>query len=483
MTGSKPRVRFAPSPTGELHIGNARTALFNWLFARHHGGDFVLRIEDTDRLRTSEVYEQNILADLKWLTLDWDEGPEKGGRFGPYRQSERAGIYETYLNTLREAGLAYPCYCSTEELAAERTDLIADKMPPRYRGKCRDLTDEERTEKERKCGPPAYRFQVGRGQVEFSDLIRGAMKFDCDALGDFIIMRSDGTPAYNFAVVVDDHLMMITHVIRGEDHLSNTASQILLYRALGFDSPVFAHHSLITGKDRAKLSKRHGSVSVREFRERGFLPEAIINYLSLLGSSFGQGQEIFSPDRIIHEFSLEKTGKASAVFDEDKLKWMNSIYIRNYRVEKLTEVLAPFIRKAGYDYDTLDGERLRSVVAAVQGNLALLADIGEYLDLFTDDRYTISDETAALLNEEKAWNVVKLFYDALMSDNLPDDDFYHAAVRMVRKASGVKGRELYLPLRAAITGSLHGPELDRIAFILGRENLLQRLGRFIGKHN
>lgn len=481
MTGLKPRVRFAPSPTGELHIGNARTALFNWLFARHNGGAFLLRIEDTDQVRTSAVYEKNILADLKWLSLDWDEGPGKEGQFGPYHQSQRAGMYEPYLNKLRQAGLAYPCYCTADELEAERMGLIAGKMPPRYGGKCRNLTDEERKEKERVCGKPAFRFKVGEGQAEFSDLIRGAMKFDCSALGDFIIMRSDGTPAYNFAVVVDDHLMKITHVIRGEDHLSNTASQILLYKALGFEPPVFAHHSLITGKDRAKLSKRHGSVSVREFRERGFLPEAIINYLSLLGSSFGEGQEIFPPDRIIREFSLEKTGKASAVFDEDKLKWINGAYIRSYSVEELTEALAPFVRKAGYDPNLFERGWLHSVVAAVQGNLTLLADIGGYLDLFYGQRCVISDEAAELLRQGRAPEVIKLFYNALLPGNLPDDDLYNAVVQKVRKESGAKGRELYMPLRAAITGSTQGPELDRIFSILGREKLLKRLAVVVGE--
>jgi nondiscriminating glutamyl-tRNA synthetase len=322
---------------------------------------------------------------------------------------------------------------------------------------------------------------VGEGQAEFSDLIRGAMKFDCGALGDFIIMRSDGTPAYNFAVVVDDHLMKITHVIRGEDHLSNTASQILLYKALGFEPPVFAHHSLITGKDRAKLSKRHGSVSVREFRERGFLPEAIINYLSLLGSSFGEGQEIFPPDRIIREFSLEKTGKASAVFDEDKLKWINGAYIRSYSVEELTEALAPFVRKAGYDPNLFERGWLHSVVAAVQGNLTLLADIGGYLDLFYGQRCVISDEAAELLRQGRAPEVIKLFYNALLPGNLPDDDLYNAVVQKVRKESGAKGRELYMPLRAAITGSTQGPELDRIFSILGREKLLKRLALVVGE--
>jgi nondiscriminating glutamyl-tRNA synthetase len=268
MTAEKPRVRFAPSPTGDLHVGNARTALFNWMFARHYGGEFILRIEDTDPVRTSREFEFRILEDLAWLAIDWDEGPGKEGGKGPYHQQERLHLYDHYLKKLIEAGVVYPCYCTEAELEAERAELIFRKMMPRYMGKCRNLSDTARKTMADQGRMPSYRFRIGAGRIEFSDLIRGAMKFDAGALGDFIVVRSNGIPAYNFAVVVDDHLMSISHVIRGEDHLSNTALQLLIYEALGFKPPIFAHHSLILGKDRSKLSKRHGSVAVREFRER-----------------------------------------------------------------------------------------------------------------------------------------------------------------------------------------------------------------------
>ena len=290
MTAEKPRVRFAPSPTGDLHVGNARTALFNWMFARHHGGEFILRIEDTDSVRTSKDSERRILEDLAWLAIDCDEGPGRGGEKGPYHQSERLDLYDHYLTKLLRAGCVYPCYCTEEELEAERADLVFRKMMPRYMGKCRNLSDSDRKILADQGRQPSYRFRVATGWIEFKDLIRGAMKFEAAAMGDFIVVRSNGIPAYNFACVVDDHLMNVSHVIRGEDHLSNTALQLLIYQSLDFKPPLFAHHSLILGKDRSKLGKRHGSVAVREFRERGILPEVLLNYLSLLGGSFGSGE-------------------------------------------------------------------------------------------------------------------------------------------------------------------------------------------------
>lgn len=291
---NKTRVRFAPSPTGELHVGNARTALFNWMFARHEGGRFILRIEDTDESRSDSAYQTSLLEDLKWLGLTWDEGPDIGGDYGPYRQSERLDLYEAHLKKLVDADLVYPCYCTEDELEEERQTLILAKRMPRYLGKCRNLGAGEREALAASGRKPSYRFKVPQTTIEFHDLIRGPMRFEGEAMGDFIIVRSNGMPAYNFAVVIDDHRMSVTHVIRGEDHLSNTALQIMLYRAFGFEEPTFAHHCLILGRDHAKLGKRHGSVSVGEFRRQGFLPEALVNYLGLLGSSLpGAGK--FSP--------------------------------------------------------------------------------------------------------------------------------------------------------------------------------------------
>jgi nondiscriminating glutamyl-tRNA synthetase len=475
MTSHRPRVRFAPSPTGDLHVGNARTALFNWLFAKHHGGDFILRIEDTDQERTSPVFEKSIREDLKWLSMEWDEGPEKGGMLGPYNQIKRLDIYDKYIRELSSAGKVYPCYCTEEELEAERASLRSMRMTPRYTGKCKKLTDKERETLEESGRRPALRFSVDKGSIEFNDLIRGEMKFEGDAIGDFIIVRSNRIPSYNFAAVVDDHLMEITHVIRGEDHLSNTAIQILLYKALDFEPPVFAHHSLVLGKDRTKLSKRHGSVTVREFRSRGILSPALLNYLSLLGGSVGEGKEVASMEEIINMFSLERAGKSGAIFDEDKLKWLNAIYIRNCDVDELTELLLPFIREAGYDVDLMSRGWLHQVVEALRDNLVTLADVGLYLDIFIDDRYSISDEARAILRQDTA--AVKVLREELERRTIPERDFYHDLIRSVRRKTGLKAKNLFLPIRAAVTGRTSGPELEKVFAILGKESIVRRLER------
>lgn len=476
----KPRVRFAPSPTGELHVGNARTALFNWMFARRHGGRFILRIEDTDRVRTSEDFERGIIRDLKWLSIDWDEGPEKQGDYGPYHQYRRLEIYRKYLDDLIAAGRVYPCYCTEEELEVERAALLAKGQAPRYLGCCRNLSSEERRRFEREGRKPAYRFRVGEEQIRFDDMIRGAMNFHSRAIGDFIIVRSNGIPAYNFAVVIDDHLMKISHVIRGEDHLSNTAVQLMLYAALGFDPPRFAHHSLILGKDRSKLSKRHGAVTVKEFRERGILPEALLNYLSLLGSSQADGKEIATREEIIAGFTLDRAGKSGAIFDEDKLNWLNGIYIRNCPTETLAERLLPFIRQSGYDDRQFGRERLYAVVDAVKANLSTLSDIKRELAPFSESSFRISEEAARVIAEARSRVVLNAFYEAIRNAG-PAPEAYAAAVENVRKETGAKGKELFMPLRAALTGVLKGPELDKIYHILDRETVLERLRRIIAK--
>ncbi|MCX5832607.1 MAG: glutamate--tRNA ligase [Deltaproteobacteria bacterium] len=476
MNIARPRVRFAPSPTGELHVGNARTALFNWLFARQHGGYFILRIEDTDQLRTTKTFEQNLLDDLRWLGIDWDEGPEIGGPFAPYHQTERLGIYNSHLSELIALGKVYPCYCSEEELAAERASLVARRMMPRYMGKCRNLTKEDRKIREDEGRRPAWRFRVEDGPIEFADMIRGAMKFDGRALGDFIIVRSNGLPAYNFAVVIDDHLMNISHVIRGEDHLSNTAVQILLYRAWGFSCPVFAHHSLILGKDRTKLSKRHGSVSVREFRSRGYLPEVLINYLALMGNSFGEGREVFDISEIIKIFSIVNTGKSAAIFDEDKLSWLNGIYIKKCPPEILSELLLPFMREAGYEGDHDPGyPPVSAIAAAVQGNLRTLSEIKDYLPIFNNEKYELSPAANALLEGEEARRIVGQFYESLNSRECPEKNYYEWAINSVQLSTSMKGRTLFLPIRCALTGCTQGPELDKLVAVLGKPAVIKRL--------
>ena len=471
----RPRVRFAPSPTGELHVGNARTALFNWMFARHTGGSFILRIEDTDESRSLLSYQVSLLEDLQWLGLDWDEGPDRGGAYGPYRQSERLHIYADHLKKLLAAEMAYPCYCTQEELEEERQSLILSRRMPRYMGKCRGLTDDERAGLEAAGRKPAYRFKVPPATIEFDDLIRGPVRFKSDAIGDFIIVRSNGMPAYNFAVVIDDHLMRITHVIRGEDHLSNTASQIMLYRAFGFEPPAFAHHCLILGRDHAKLSKRHGSVSVGEFRRRGYLPEALINYLGLLGSSFAGGREILSREEMIEAFSLERASKSGAVFDEEKLRWLNAHYIRNLPVDDLMRRLEPFLNQARYEAQAMEPGRLKMAIESVHDELTDLSNIGEHIDLFFDGRYEATPEARQVLAAPAAHEVISAFCEYLDGAEGAPSQIYAAALGHARKKTGLKGRELFMPVRAALTGRVKGPQLDQVFTILGADTAGKRL--------
>jgi len=474
---NRPRVRFAPSPTGDLHVGNARTALFNWLFARHYGGRFILRIEDTDRLRASEAHEGRILEDLRWLGLDWDEGPGKNGDHGPYRQSERIDIYARHLDRLVREEKVYPCYCTDEELEAERSGFLARGLAPRYSGKCRGLTDGQKRTLEKEGKKAAWRFAVGGGAIEFNDLIRGSVRFSGSDLGDFIAVRSNGTAAYNFAVVVDDHLMEISHVIRGEDHLSNTAMQILIYRALGFEPPLFAHHALILGKDRSKLSKRHGAVAVREFRGKGVLPEALVNYLALLGSSFGKGTEVLSLDEMVRVFSLERAGKSGAVFGEDKLEWLNNLYIQKYDDRKLAGLIAPYLKDAGYDIDSRGNEWLDNVIDTVKGNLRVLSDITDYIDVYYDDRYEVTAAARTVLREEKAREILTVLKEALDDPRCPDENCHAFLMDVLRKKTALKGKNLFMPVRAAVTGKTWGPELNRVVDILGKSSLRMRVRR------
>ena len=443
----------------------------------HYGGDFILRIEDTDRTRTSRAFEENLLEDLKWLSLDWEEGPEKDGPCGPYHQMARLDIYNFYLKKLITGGNVYPCYCTEEELEAERVGLISRKMTPRYTGRCRHLTAPARRKLEEEGRKPGFRFHAGEGLIEFKDLIRGKVRFNCADIGDFIIVRGSGIPAYNFAVVIDDHLMRITHVIRGEDHLTNTAMQRILYKTLGFAPPSFAHHSLILGKDHTKLSKRHGPVSVREFRNRGILPEALVNYLYLLGSSTGKGREVYSLPEMIRDFSLARTGKGGAIFDEDKLKWLNGIYIRQYELPRLTERILPFMEKAGYDYDALEDKRLYQIIEAVRGNLVTLAEIGDYLDMFFDERYHTSEEAVGFLRGDDALAVVGALREALKQET--DVNSYHDVIQTVREKTGFNGKKLLMPIRVAITGRLSGPELEKVFAILGKASMIKRVEKVL----
>ncbi|MBM7853802.1 nondiscriminating glutamyl-tRNA synthetase [Desulfohalotomaculum tongense] len=474
------RVRFAPSPTGPLHIGGARSALFNWLFARRNGGQFIVRIEDTDVERSSRESEQNILDSLKWLGLDWDEGVEVGGENGPYRQMERLDIYRRYARQLLDSGKAYYCYCTEEELAREREELLAKGEMPRYMGRCRSLSREEREKLEREGRRPVLRFKVpGDKTVTVKDMVRGEVDFDCSGIGDFIIMKSEGIPTYNFAVVVDDHLMNITHVIRAEEHLSNTPRQILVYDALGWEVPVFAHVSLILGKDRSKMSKRHGATSIEQYKSMGYLPEALVNFLALLGWSPGGEEEVFSIEELKKLFSLDRVSKSPAVFDMEKLNWLNGIYIRQGSIEDITKICLPYLQKAGYvpaDPAPEDIEHAQRIVAVTRDYLINASEIVDHVDIFYADSVKLEDEKAReVIAQEQVPQVMRALKEKLYAAGTLEEDVVKKMLKELTKELGFGGKKVYMPLRVALTGKTHGPELYQIIPILGIEGTVKRL--------
>lgn len=472
---SKVRVRFAPSPTGLLHIGNARTALFNFLFARRHQGTFVLRIEDTDVERSTDTSIDRIVDDLQWLGISWDEGPAQEGRFGPYRQSQRMSIYREFADRLLQEGKCYKCFCSEERLEKLRKEQLSKGRMPRYDGRCRSLSAAEITGMESSGVHPVIRFHVGRGSILFEDLIHGKMNFDSAGIGDFIIVRSDGMAAYNFACVVDDHLMDITHVIRGEDHLSNTPRQILLYQALAWHPPLFAHHPLILGPDRSPLSKRHGATAVSQYREEGFLPEALENYLVLLGWTPPSGQETLSLERMIEEFSLQDVSKSAPVYNRKKLEWLNSHYIRAKEEGQLSKMLVPYLQKAGIRIDEIDPQWLRQILELLKENLVVLSQVEQYLGIFFDEKFFFEEGAKAIVRDprhrETLGSVLTFMED---SSNVRSEE-QDALLSQLEKRTGLKGKDLYAPLRAAITGKTRGPELVKALPLLGKERIFRRL--------
>ncbi len=459
---SKPlRVRFAPSPTGHLHVGNARTALFNWLLARGQGGTFILRIEDTDAERSTLASEKSILADLRWLGLDWDEGPDAGGPHGPYRQSERLQLYLSYARDLISREKAYFCFCSPEQLESERQAAFAASLPPKYSGRCRGISAEDAAKRMAAGEMAAIRFRIPDDRdVTFNDIVRGDVTFNTSVIGDPVILRSDGRPAYNFAVVVDDALMEVTTVIRGEDHISNTPRQVLLYEALGFEPPRFAHLSLVMGPDHAPLSKRHGATSVAEFRENGTLPEALVNYLTLLGWSPGEGQEILPADEMARRFELANVSHSAAVFDTGKLAWMNRHYMKEAGAEKIALMALPAFLKSGFVAHETDQARqyIESLLPMALASVDRPSEIVDRVAFVFDWRL---DHAAALLGAEADGDKIAT---ALAEELAPlgplTKDSFRAAAGRVKDRTGLKGRALFHPIRVALTGLESGPELD-----------------------
>ncbi len=478
-------VRFAPSPTGPLHIGGARSALFNWLLARKHGGRMIVRIEDTDLERSSTESEENILNSLLWLGLDWDEGIRKGGDHGPYRQTERLNTYNEAAAKLLETGQAYYCYCTEEELAAQRQACMEKGELPRYLGKCRSLSEEERSRLEAEGRKKVVRFRVPENEnVVVRDLVRGNVVFESNGIGDYVIVKSDGIPTYNFAVVLDDALMGVTHVIRGEEHLSNTPRQLLLYDALGLRAPQFAHVSLILGKDRSKMSKRHGSTSIEAYRSQGYLPEALVNFLALLGWSPAGEEEILTLDELVDQFSLDRVAKNPAVFDIDKLNWLNGAYIRKSDVGRITDLAIPFLREAGYVTGEITPDRyewLKMMVASVQEKLEYVAQITDHVRVYFEDHVKMENEAAAaVLEEPEVGEVMRVFRQKITEAEELTPESARKILKALTKELKLGGKKVYMPLRVALTGQTHGPELFYLIPVLGRDRVLVRLAQTVG---
>ncbi len=475
------RVRFAPSPTGHLHIGNARAAVLNWLFARHVHGKFILRIEDTDPERSKSEYVERIYEDLKWLGLHWDEGPDVGGEYGPYRQSLRLEIYQRYANQLLQDGNAYHCYCNAEELEQMRKTAVEQGRPVTYDRKCLNLSEQEKKSQIDAGRKPAIRFKVSTGQVKFDDSIKETISFDVENIGDFVIMRAEGIPTYNFACVVDDSLMKITHVIRGDDHVSNTPRQILLAEALGMELPQFAHIPMILGQDRTRLSKRHGATSVDEYRTNGYIPEALINFLSLLSWSSESGDEILSKERLIKEFDFNRISRSAAVFNIEKLDWMNGYYIRNMDIEDVTKLAIPFFEQAGYD--TQNEEKTKKIVAALQDKIDCLSQITDHAKIFFQDHITINDQDArAIIRKDTSQKVFWSFLRELRTIDRIDVDIFRDIMKIVQKETGIMGRDLWMPIRVALTGKVHGPELPVVIELFGKNKCQRFIENIVGSY-
>lgn len=475
------RVRFAPSPTGLLHIGNARMAVFNWLFARRHKGTFILRIEDTDVARSEKKYMDKLIGDLRWLGLTWQEGPDTGGQYGPYSQSERLHIYHDICQRFLKEGLAYRCYCTPEELEERRQIARLTGKPPRYDNRCRNLTDMQKKAFETSGLNFTVRFKVPEELLVFDDLIRGTCQFDMSLTGDFVIMRSDGTPSFHFAVAVDDTLMQITHVIRGEDHLSNTPCHILLFHALNQKPPQFAHLSLTMGADRTLLSKRHGAFSIAEYRKLGYLPEALLNYMILLGWAPRNKKEKFTTDDIINSFEISTMGKASSVFDQQKLDWLSGQYIREADIERLANLAMPYLQAADFisaDENKIDRAHVRLIVDTVRNTMSCISQIVQEADIFFKDP-VVSEKHVEFLSSEISQSVLLSFYRELQKLDTLSPEMFKEAFVAVQTATKVNGKGLYMPVRLALTGREHGPELYGIINILGINTSKKRIERFL----
>lgn len=478
------RVRIAPSPTGPIHVGNVHTALFNWLWARKAGGKFILRFEDTDQERSKVEWEQVIFDDLAWLGIDWDEGPDIGGPYAPYRQMHRLELYHQYAQKLLDGGHVYKCYCTKEEEDADRKESQAQNRPYQYKGRCRNLTTEQQKAFEDEGRSHVLRFRVPRGEViRYDDLVRGQIEFPTDSIGDFIIMRGNRIPLYNFAVVIDDVTMNITHILRGEGHIPNTPVQLLIYRALNLPIPRIGHLGHMTNEERGKLSKRKGEAAIRDYREQGYLPDALMNFMSLLGwtpPGAELGREILTKDELIHDFDLARCTKAPSVFDKNKLNWMNGMYIRKKTLEEFAGLALPFVVQSGIyteEKARANWEWYKQVVSQVQERVETLAQVSEHTDIFFKDQIEMNEAAAAKFLTD----AVKPFFQRVI-EGLRSVEWELPAIekliRGIQEEMGFKPKETFQPIRVAITGRTESPGLFETVYLVGRERTIERISKY-----
>lgn len=473
------RVRYAPSPTGFLHIGNARTAMFNYLFAKHYHGDFVLRIEDTDVERNVEGGEESQLHYLRWLGMEPDESPLNPGKYGPYRQMERLDLYKEVVDELIDRGLAYKCFCTSEELQAEKEAQEAAGIAPMYNRKCAYLTHEEIAEKEAAGLPYVIRLRVPEGKhYTWKDMIRGKINVESKDIGDWVIVKSNGIPTYNFAVVVDDHLMEITHVFRGEEHISNTPKQLMVYEMMGWEAPEYGHMTLIVNEQHKKLSKRDNSIMqyVSQYDEAGYLPEAMFNFMALLGWSPEGTEEIFTKEELIEQFSEKRLSKAPSMFDKHKLAWVNNRYIKKMTPEECAALCIPYLKNA-YDCSDISDEWLKQLVALYQEQLSYGQEIVELTEIFFKQSITYNDEAKEVLAWETEAAVLSEFKCQLEMLEDWSVEGLAAAIKQVQVNTGIKGKPLFMGIRVAVTTSLHGPDLKNSILMIGKEETLKRVNQ------
>jgi len=485
MTAKDIRVRYAPSPTGHLHIGNSRTALFNYLFARHHGGKFVIRIEDTDLKRNIPGGEESQLKYLKWLGIDWDESIDIGGEYGPYRQTERLDIYKRHAQDLIDRGLAYPCYCTEEELEQEREAQKERGETPRYSGKCASLTADERAAREAEGLVPSIRFRVPEDRTfSFDDMVKGTITFEASTSGDWVIVKKDGIATYNFAVVIDDYLMRISHVLRGEDHVTNTLRQLMIYDAFGWEPPVFGHMTLIVKENRKKLSKRDESIIqfIEQYDHLGYLPEAMFNFITLLGWSPEGEQEIFSREELIKIFDESRLSKSPAVFDANKLNHINNTYIKQADPERIAALAIPLLQQAGRLPEQLtDAQAVwaKELVKLYQEQLNSASDIVALSELFFREELTVDEEAQPVLAEEQVPVVATAFLRQVEEADTLVPEAVGGMLKNVQKETGFKGKQLFMPIRVALTGQMHGRDLNATIALLGKQKVTERLRKLL----